>query len=73
MIDKQKPLGPKTKGEVGVTDQGGNRIRETGPKEREVSNILSSDFQPNRKCSAPTEGVSSLETRDHLSRGTEPL
>lgn len=48
MKDEQINTGPKTKGEVGVTDRGETKCMETGRK-KEISNTLNSDLEPNGK------------------------
>ena len=66
-----KTLDPKTKGEVGVSDQGETKCVETGPK-KEISNSQLR-VSPKQKRREPTDGVDSLKTHDHLSRWTAAL
>lgn len=68
MIDEQINTGPKTEGEVGVTDRGGNKMYGNWPKERNLKHSQLR-FGAKRKIREPTDGVDSLKTHAQLSRG----
>ena len=61
MKDRQKTLDPQIKGEVGVTDQGGNKTYRNFPKERHLKHTPTPSSTQNRKRREPADGADSLK------------